>query len=444
LISRLPFWKKSGNLPSIVEMPKGWELKPLKSCVRFIEGPGILAEDFVDDGIPLLRIGSIGGRTATLEGCNYLSADLVEKKWKHFRLRTGDLLISGSASTGFCSEVDEKTAGSIPYTGIIIIRPCEQNIDKNFIRWFFLSYEFLTQAELARTGSAIQHFGPTHLSQMRVVIPSLFQQRRIGEYLDEETARLDGLVAAKSRVLALLAEKRRALVTRAVTRGLDPQVPLRNSGIPWLGEIPANWKTRRAAWLFRERDERGEPDLPLLEVSINSGVILREFSDDRIESTASDFNTYKVARKGDIVFNKMRMWQGAVGVAPEDGLVSPDYTVAAPSLDLSSDYAGQLFRTEQFSAECARRSHGIVWDRLRLYWEGFRDIALPLPPQPEQLAILSHIRKETGKLDALRAATERMIALLKERRAALIAAAVTGQIAVPEANKTRMECQNAI
>ena len=239
-------------------------------------------------------------------------------------------------------------------------------------------------------------------------------------------------MAAKERLLELLAEKRRALITRAVTRGLDLTVPLRDSGISWISKMPAHWETRRVAWLFRDRDERGEPNLPLLEVSINAGVVLREFSDDRIESTASDFNTYKVARKGDVVFNKMRMWQGAVGVAPEDGLVSPDYTVAAPSGALSSNYAEQLFRTEMFSAECARWSHGIVWDRLRLYWEGFRDIEIPLPPLDEQRTILAHIQREMAKLDALRRATERTIGLLKERRTALIAAVVTGKLDISQ------------
>jgi type I restriction enzyme S subunit len=282
----------------------------------------------------------------------------------------------------------------------------------------------------SKEGTTVESLESDLVADTEIAVPPLLQQRAIADYLDHETARLDGLMAAKERVLGLLAEKRRALITRAVTRGLDPRAPLRDSGIPWLGEIPAHWDTRRVAWLFRERDERGQPDLPLLEVSINVGVVLREFSDDRIESTAADFSTYKVARHGDIVFNKMRMWQGAVGVAPEDGRVSPDYTVAAPSGALSSDYAGQLFRTEKFSAECARWSHGIVWDRLRLYWEGFRDIELPLPAQSEQRAIVAHISAETAKLDALRAATERTIALLKERRAALIAAAVTGKLNV--------------
>jgi len=255
----------------------------------------------------------------------------------------------------------------------------------------------------------------------------------IADYLDRETLHLDALIAAKERLLGLIAEKRRALITRVVTLGLDPHASLRESGIPWLGKAPAHWDVRRIAWLFRERDQRGEPDLPLLEVSINSGVTLREFSEERIEYTAADFNTYKVARCGDIVFNKMRMWQGAVGVAPEDGLVSPDYVVAAPIGSMSPEYAGLLFRTPAFSAECARHSHGIVWDRLRLYWEGFRDIAVPLPPKEEQVDIVDRVLWEATRLDHLRAATEQTTALLKERRAAFIAAAVTGQIDVGRA-----------
>jgi type I restriction enzyme S subunit len=267
-----------------------------------------------------------------------------------------------------------------------------------------------------------------------VQVPPLMQQRSIADYLDCETARIDALIAAKERLIDLLAEKRRALITRAVTRSLDPHVPLRDSRIPWLGEVPAHWETRRLAWLYKERDQRGEPELPLLEVSINAGVVLREFTGERIESTAADFNTYKVARTGDVVFNKMRMWQGAVGVAAQDGLVSPDYVVAEPVGALTSEYAELLFRTSAFSAECARHSHGIVWDRLRLYWEGFRDIEVPVPTSEEQASIVAHVRSETGKLDRLSESTEHTLSLLKERRSALVAAAVTGQIDVGNAS----------
>ena len=313
-------------------------------------------------------------------------------------------------------------------TELLVMEP--RAIQARFLRYICLSRYFIDAVDGSTFGSKMPRADWDFIGSMPVPLPGELAQTSIANYLDQETERLDALVEAKKRVLRLLTEKRRALITRAAMLGLESNIALRNSGIPWLGEIPANWETARVAWLFRERDERGRPDLPLLEVSINSGVVLREFSEDRIEGTAADFNTYKVARSGDIVFNKMRMWQGAVGVAPQDGLVSPDYVVAAPCGPLSSQYAGLLFRTEAFSAECARRSHGIAWDRLRLYWEGFRDIEVPIPPQTVQAEIVECIGVETGKLDAVRSATERTIVLLKERRAALITAAVTGQIEV--------------
>jgi len=313
--------------------------------------------------------------------------------------------------------------GVVSSTAALVI---PRGVNPNFFYWACKGLEERVRSETV--GMGIPHVNGEFLASIYVSVPDEPEQRVIADFLDRKTAWLDALVAAKERLLGLLAEKRRVLITRAATRGLDRRAPLRDSGISWLGQIPVHWKTRRIAWLFRDRDERCEPELPLLEVSINSGVVIREFSNDRIESTAEDFNTYKVARKGDVVFNKMRMWQGAVGVAPENGLVSPDYTVAAPMGTLSPEFAELLFRTEMFSAECARHSHGIVWDRLRLYWEGFRGIVVPLPPLPEQCAIVAHILAETAKLDALRQAAERTIGLLKERRAALIAAAVTGKI----------------
>lgn len=314
--------------------------------------------------------------------------------------------------------------------GLCAIRPRKDLLPQ--FTWWAL-HEARHQLNYESTGSTYEAVVTEDVGNIQIISIPLRQQHAIAAYLDHETARLDGLVAAKERVLGLLAEQRRALITHAVTRGLDPRVSLRDSGIPWLGEIPAEWNTRRAAWLFRERDEREEPNLRLLEVSINSGVVLREFSEERIENTAADFNTYKIARQGDVVFNKMRMWQGAVGVTPVDGLVSPDYVVAEPTGALSPQYAALLFRTDKFAAECARRSHGIVWDRLRLYWEDFRDISLPLPPTDAQKEIADHVGETTAKLDALSFATKRTIEVLKERRAALIATAVTGQIDVEQA-----------
>jgi type I restriction enzyme, S subunit len=206
-------------------VPEHWDVKPLKRSVRFLEGPGIMAADFADDGIPLLRIAGIGGRIATLDGCNYLAPDLVSQRWSHFRVRRGDLLISGSASTGFCSEVDEVTEGAVPYTGIIIVRPRSNVAERTFIRWFLLSRSFLTQAELARSGSTIQHFGPSHLSRMVVALPPLSEQRVVAEFLDRETAMIDQMSAKVEAAIQRLQEYRTAVITAAVTGKIDVREP---------------------------------------------------------------------------------------------------------------------------------------------------------------------------------------------------------------------------
>ena len=180
-----------------------------------------MASDFVDDGIPLLRIAGLSGPTVTLNGCNYLSPERVADTWEHFRVRRGDLLISGSASTGFCSEVDVVAEGAVPYTGIIIIRPIEKTTKKTFIRWFFLSRIFLIQAELERSGSTIQHFGPSHLARMTLTVPPLPEQDAITDFLDLETTKTDTMVAKVETAIERLQEYRKALITAAVTGKID-------------------------------------------------------------------------------------------------------------------------------------------------------------------------------------------------------------------------------
>jgi len=268
------------------------------------------------------------------------------------------------------------------------------------------------------------------IANMEVPVPPLSEQLVIAEYIKREAAQIDMLLAAKERVLALMAEKRMALITSAVTRGLDPSIPLRESGISWLGKIPHHWKIKRARWLFRERDERsvtGEEEL--LSVSHLTGVTRRSEK----EVTMFEAETtegYKLCCAGDLVINTLWAWMGAMGIAPLDGIVSPAYNVYTPTSALDSVFVDSLVRMPVFAQEVTRYSKGVWSSRLRLYPEGFFEVWMPVPPPDEQQSIVAHIVNEKGKLDALCVATVRTIALLKERRAALIAAAVNGQISL--------------
>lgn len=231
-----------------------------------------------------------------------------------------------------------------------------------------------------------QRANPADITKIWLAFPPDAEQQSIASFLDRETGKIDALVAKKERLIELLQEKRTALISHSVTQGLNPNAPMKDSGIPPVQQIPAGWSTKACGLLFRERDERNFPLLPILEVSIHSGVTVREFSEDKIEQRADDPATYKRAVRGDLAFNKMRMWQGAVGVAPTDGLVSTDYTVARPLDGVCCRYFELLFRTEVFKTEVNRFSHGIVPDRNRLYWDSFKQIKVLCPPFNESLS----------------------------------------------------------
>lgn len=349
-------------------------------------------------------------------------------------VRDGDVIISTVRTyLQAIAPIISPPANLIVSTGFAVVRPRPDQLDPGFCRYAVREPRFLAEVEMRSTGISYPAINASEIGDIAIALPELPVQRRMTAFLDAEMAQIDALIEAKQKLLDLLTEKRRTLVAEAVMRGLDRSARLRPSGIGWLGEIPAHWEVRRLATLFTEKDERNEPDLPLLEVSINTGVSVRQFSTTQIEGTAADFNTYKVARKGSIAFNKMRMWQGAVGVSPTDGLISPDYVVAEPSSEIDAGFAALLFRIPAFSAECARHSQGITWDRLRLYWDGFRNIYIGLPSLEEQRKIVELVELESSKIDKLASATERSIGLLKERRSALITAAVTGQLNISEA-----------
>jgi type I restriction enzyme S subunit len=206
---------------------------------------------------------------------------------------------------------------------------------------------------------------------------------------------------------------------------LKPYSSMKHSGVPWLGEVPEHWEVRRNGRLFAERQETGFPELPILEVSLKTGVRVRDFEGSQRKQMMSDREQYKRACKGDIAYNMMRMWQGAVGVAPVDGLVSPAYVVARPLSHTVGDYFAYLFRTGEYMGEVNHRSRGIVPDRNRLYWEDFKQIPTPYPPSAEQAAVVRFLDHADRRIRRCIRAKQKLIALLEEQKQAIIHRAVT-------------------
>ena len=212
---------KDSGVEWLGDIPAHWEGKRLPRITSVQEGPGIMAADFRDEGVPLLRIANLQSNAVQLDGCNFLDRAAVERRWRRFQLRTGDLLISGSASMGLVSVVGEDTEGSVPYTGIFRLQPVSSETRHDYLRYFLASEVFLDQVNTLKTGVGIQHYGPTHLRRVWAPVPPIDEQVEIGRCLDEETGRIDVLVGKIRDSTDRLKELRIALISAAVTGKID-------------------------------------------------------------------------------------------------------------------------------------------------------------------------------------------------------------------------------
>ena len=189
------------------EPTQTWREEAFEDVIDFREGPGILAKDFHQRGVPLVRLAGLNSRVSLLEGCDYLDPETVSARWSHFQLELGDILLSTSASLGRVAVVGEEGVGAVPYTGIIRMRPKGNSLYAPFIRYLLEGPAFQQQAEMVGVGSVIRHFGPTHLRQMTVRFPPLPEQRAIAHVLGT----LDDKIELNRRMNETLEEMARAL-----------------------------------------------------------------------------------------------------------------------------------------------------------------------------------------------------------------------------------------
>lgn len=208
-----------------------------------------------------------------------------------------------------------------------------------------------------------------------------------------------------------------------------PQFPTyenyKDSGISWIGKIPDHWQVTRNLGLFDERKEVNQPDMELLAVTIAQGVIKQSEITAKKDSSNEDKSKYKVVRQGDLAYNKMRMWQGAIGESQYDGIVSPAYIILNTKDKLYSRYFHYLYRTNRFIQEANRHSYGLCDDMNSLRYEDFKTIYSPTPPEKDVVRIVDFLDQKTAEIDAAIAKKQQLIQLLNEQKAILINRAVT-------------------
>jgi type I restriction enzyme S subunit len=266
---------------------------------------------------------------------------------------------------------------------------------------------------------------------IKVGCPSNEDMEQIISFLDHETGKIDALIAKQQALITLLQEKRQAVISHAVTKGLNPEARMKDSGVEWLGEVPEHWKIQYTKRLFSLECHPSPSNngMELLSVYTEIGVRPRRELEQK-GNKASSTDGYWLVKKGDLVVNKLLAWMGAVGYSNYDGVTSPAYDILRKRVPLNPKFYHYLFRSKIAQHEFKRWSRGIMEMRLRLYFDELGQIAMPYPSEGEQDEIVAKIEGLEGQFETLIEKAEDQINLLQERRTALISAAVTGKIDV--------------
>ena len=414
-----------------------WPLVAVKNLLAegITDGPHETPE-FLNEGYPFLSVDGIQEGELTFDQCRFISDEQHRAFRKKAAPRRGDILFGKAASTGKIARVKTDRVFSI-WSPLALLRPCETKITSGFLEYALKSLIAQAQIDVLVTTNTQNNISMEAIPRIRVPLPSRPHQQVVVEYLDRETARLDALVVAKERVLGLLAEKRRALITRAFTRGLDPHALLRDSGVSWLGEIPAHWEIVALRFLVHltsgstpdtGNQEYWNGDIPWISPKDMKQADIDDAQDhvSELALTETGINLINAGAVLIVVRGMILLHSFPIAINTRPVTINQDMKALRCSPVLASHYLRDVFRglEEHIVSIADSSAHGTR----KLETEVLGHLKIPLPPLAEQQKIMTHLNKVVSKIEALCSATAATVALLKERRAALISAAVIGRI----------------
>lgn len=354
---------------------------------------------------------------------------VVNKGFEGLKLvKVGDFVISLRSFEGGIEYAYYQGIISAAYT---ILTPVEKQCTEYFKR-LFKSQSFIQLLQTCVTGIREgQNINYPLLGRKQIPIPPLAEQEKIVRFLESKTLCIDAYVAERERELQLLNELKESEIANIITRGLNPDVKMKDSGIPWIGMIPEHWDVVRIKAILSESKEKTDCDGgTLLSLSQYTGVTLKENAKKTGMFEAESTIGYNVVHPGQFVMNIMLAWNGSYAVSDFEGVISPAYCVFNFNVDCERKYFHYLLRLQSYAGAFKTQSKGIIDSRLRLYPQYFLAFKTIVPPIEEQSAIVNYIEDKCNKVNSLITELETEIEFLKEYKQKLIADCVTGQINV--------------
>jgi len=441
---------KDSKIDGVGELPAHWGVKRFLNLFSFGKGLNITKENLQDEGIPCVNYGEVHSKYGfevdpEKHPLKHVSKDYLLTSQKSL-LNPGDFVFADT------SEDIEGSGNFTQLTGMgdvfagyhtVIARPAKGH-NHRYLAYLLDSTSYRDQVRKSVKGVKVYTISQAVLKNTFLWLPKIEEQTSIANYLDGKTAQLDQAVAIKQQQIALLKERKLILIQHAVTRGLNPNAPLRDSGVEWIGEIPAKWKIESFKNILIERNKKNDPieSRERLSLSIDKGITLYSEKTTNLDRFKDDFSQYKLTHKGDLVFNSMNMIVGAVGVSDYFGCISPVYYAYYTQLENPNitKYYEYFFKSRIVQSQLYCLGKGIMaidrgdgkfnTVRLKVSRDDLRSMKVPYPTISEITEIVDFIELESSKIDKAIKLQEQQIEKLKEYKATLINSAVTGKIKV--------------
>lgn len=411
---------KDSGISWVGEIPKEWTIMPLYCFYSERKNKNIFG---AENNLLSLSYGKVIRKDInTSEGLlpsNYNGYNIVE---------AGDIIIrptdlqndKRSLRTGLSKE------RGIITSAYIALKP-KNGINSRFYHYLLHTYDILKV--FYNMGNGVrQGLNYDEFAKLMVYSPSDTEQQRIAEFLDRECGKIDGLKADIQAQIDTLEQYKRSVITEAVTHGLNPSAPMKDSGAGWMPLIPLHWKADKLKFHLRQRGIKNQIDKQVLSLYREYGIVPKDSRDDNHNVTSEDVSDYRYVRVGDFVVNKMKAWQGSVAVSNYEGIVSPAYFVYEFSDDLiNKRYFHYLMRNKTYATEFRRLSGGIREGQWDLPSEALNNTIILLPPLDEQQEIADYLDNKCAEIERIIADKKSQIETLDVYKKSLIFEYVTGK-----------------
>jgi len=435
-VQRYSAYKDSG-VEWLGEIPEGWEVAKLRNI-------GVFSSSGIDkylkaneSKVKIINFTDVYGNTSKLldSKIEYMVVTTPESNRIQNLVRVGDLIFLPSSETyddlGTAALVNEELINT-SFSYHVIRFVFKEQMFHSFKKYVTNNNFVLQQFSRQGKGTTRKIIGRGVFKNIKVLIPPIDEQTAIANFLDKKTALIEQAISVKEKQIELLKERKQIIIQNAVTKGLDPNVRMKDSRIDWIGQIPEGWGVEKGKWIYKKEQRQVKSNYEVVTCFRDGEVTLR--SNRRTEgfTNALKEHGYQGVLVGDFIIHAMDAFAGAIGVSDSEGKSSPVYSVCTPRLpnSVNSHYYAYLLRYYALNGLIVSLAKGIRERSTDFRFKDFGELEFQLPPIIEQNQIVKYIEEQSLKIDKAMSLQEKQIEKLKEYKATLIDNAVTGKIKV--------------